>query len=65
MCTIFIRFFIPIFFFKVDEVVTDPWAFNAIDLDLGIPSSTIPIIDYGGSPTKFERINGFLQDSID
>ena len=51
--------------FKVDEVVTDPWAFNAIDLDLGIPSSTIPIIDYGGSPTKFERINGFLQDSID
>ena len=29
--------------FKVDEVVTDPWAFNAIDLDLGIPSSTIQL----------------------
>ena len=51
--------------FDVNDVVTSPWAFptkeNAADLNY----SVIPILDYGTSPTKFDRFTGFLQDSID
>lgn len=49
---------------EVDEVVTSPWAFPAFDLGTGSLRTDIPIIDYGNSPTEFERFAGFLQDSI-
>ena len=59
--------------FDVDEVVTSPWAFSTVDpsifasaFDLNKSLRTdIPILEYGSSPTKFERFAGFLQDSID
>ena len=48
----------------VDEVVTSPWMFPTFDLGTGTLRSDIPIIEYGNSPTEFERVAGFLQDSI-
>ena len=49
----------------MDEVVTSPWAFSSFDLNTGSFRTDIPIIDYGNSPTKFERFTGFIQDSIE
>ena len=52
--------------FEVNDVVTDPWKFSTFDPDKGLPlRSDIPILDYGDSPTKFDRFTGFIQDSID
>ncbi|MDA8775178.1 TonB-dependent receptor [Opitutales bacterium] len=59
--------------FDVNEVVTSPWAFPTVDtsifastFDLNKSLRTdIPILEYGGSPTKFERIAGFIQHSTD
>ena len=56
--------------FDVDEVVTAPWAFSTVDpsiflstLDLNRSLRTdIPVLEYGDSRTKFERVSGFLQD---
>ena len=49
--------------FDVDEAVTSPWAFPTFDS--GTFRTDIPILDYGNSPTKFERVTAFLQDSIE
>ena len=38
--------------------------FPTFDLGTGTLRSDIPIIEYGNSPTEFERVAGFLQDSI-
>ena len=51
--------------FDVNDVVTSPWAFSTLDPETNSLSSTIPIIDYGTSPTSFDRYSGFIQDSID
>ncbi len=51
--------------FDVNDVVTSPWAFPTFDLETNSLSSTIPVLEYGTSPTKFDRFTGFLQDSID
>ena len=51
--------------FDVVEAVTSPWAFPTFDPDTGTFRSDIPILDYGNSPTKFERVTAFLQDSIE
>jgi iron complex outermembrane receptor protein len=50
--------------FDVNDVVTSPWAFPTFDLETNSSSSAIPVLDYGTSPTKFDRFSGFLQDSI-
>jgi outer membrane receptor protein involved in Fe transport len=59
---------------ETKSVVTAPWAFTNLVLDT-VPGSfvpanppfpsSLPIIDYQDNPTKFDRITGFLQDSID
>ena len=52
--------------FDVNDVATDPWIFPTFDPSTGFPLRTdIPILDYGDSPTKFDRFTGFIQDSID
>ena len=51
--------------FDVDEAVTSPWMFPTLDLDTGPPRTYIPILDYGNSPTRFERVTAFIQDSIE
>jgi hypothetical protein len=51
--------------FDVNDMVTSPWAFSTFDLETNSSSSTIPILDYGTSPTSFDRFSGFIQDSID
>jgi outer membrane receptor for ferrienterochelin and colicin len=51
--------------FDVNDVVTSPWAFSTFDLQTNSSSSTIPILDYGTSPTSFDRFTGFIQDSIE
>ena len=59
--------------FDVDEVVTAPWAFSTVDPSIFLSTfdlnqslrTDIPVLEYGDSPTKFERVSGFLQDSID
>ena len=51
--------------FDVNEVVTAPWAFWAFDPTTSTFRQDIPVLEYGTSPTKFERFAGFLQDSID
>ena len=51
--------------FDVNEVVTSPWAFLTFDPTTSTFRSDIPVLEYGSSPTKFERFAGFLQDSID
>ena len=51
--------------FDVNDVVTSPWAFSTLDPETNSSSSTIPILDYGTSPTSFDRFSGFIQDSID
>jgi iron complex outermembrane receptor protein len=49
----------------VDEIATPPWRFPAFDPSTGTLRSDIPILDYGTSPTSFDRYAGFLQNSID
>ena len=51
--------------FDVNDVVTSPWAFSTFDLQTNSSSSAIPVLEYGNSPTKFDRFTGFIQDSID
>ena len=51
--------------FDVNDVVTSPWAFSTFDLETSSSSSAIPILEYGNSPTKFDRFTGFIQDSIE
>ncbi len=51
--------------FEVNEAVTSPWAFPTFDPSTGTIRSDIPILDYGDNPTKFDRLTGFIQDSID
>jgi outer membrane receptor protein involved in Fe transport len=51
--------------FDVDDVVTSPWAFSTFDPNTSNFREDIPVLEYGNSPTKFERVAGFLQDSID
>ena len=51
--------------FDVDDVVTSPWAFSTFDPNTSSFREDIPVLEYGNSPTKFERVTGFLQDSID
>lgn len=51
--------------FDVNDVVTDPWTFSTFDPATGTMRTDIPILDYGDSPTKFDRFTGFIQDSID
>ena len=51
--------------FDVNEVVTSPWAFLTFDPTTSTFRTDIPVLEYGTSPTKFERFAGFLQDSID
>ena len=51
--------------FDVNDVVTSPWAFPTKENAADPNYSVIPILDYGTSPTKFDRFTGFLQDSID
>jgi iron complex outermembrane recepter protein len=51
--------------FDVDDVVTSPWAFSTFDPNTSNLREDIPVLEYGNSPTKFERVAGFLQDSID
>lgn len=51
--------------FDVNDVATDPWIFPTFDSSTGSLRTDIPILDYGDSPTKFDRFTGFLQDSID
>jgi outer membrane receptor for ferrienterochelin and colicin len=51
--------------FNVDDVVTSPWAFSTFDPNTSSFREDIPVLEYGNSPTKFERVTGFLQDSID
>ncbi len=51
--------------FDINDVVTSPWAFSTLDPETNSLSSTIPILDYGTSPTSFDRYSGFIQDSID
>ena len=45
--------------FDVVEAVTSPWKFPTFDPDSGTFRSDIPILDYGNSPTKFERCYRF------
>ena len=43
----------------------DPSIFlSTFDLNQSLRND-IPVLGYGDSPTKFERLSGFLQDSID
>ena len=49
----------------MDEVVTSPWAFSTFDLNTVCFRDRHSVLEYGNSPTKFERITGFIQDSID
>ena len=49
---------------EVDQVVTKPWAF-ALDPSNPTILSNIPILDYGDSPTSFDRFTGFIQNSTD
>tara|TARA_B100001248_G_scaffold257341_1_gene239680 strand:+ start:2997 stop:5210 length:2214 start_codon:yes stop_codon:yes gene_type:complete len=51
--------------FDVNDVATDPWIFPTFDSSTGSLRTDIPILDYGDSPTKFDRFTGFIQDSID
>lgn len=51
--------------FDVNDVVTSPWAFSTFDLETNSSSSAIPVLEYGNSPTKFDRFTGFIQDSIE
>ena len=51
--------------FDVNDVVTSPWAFSTFDPETNSSSTSIPILDYGDSPTKFDRVTAFFQDSID
>jgi outer membrane receptor for ferrienterochelin and colicin len=50
--------------FDVNDVVTSPWAFDTLDFGAGSTSASIPILDYGNSPTSFDRYTAFVQDSI-
>ena len=50
---------------EVDESVTKPWAFSFDPLNPNSPLSNIPILEYGNSPTSFDRIAGFIQNSTD
>jgi len=49
----------------VDEIATPPWRFPVFDPSTGTLRSDIPILDYGTSPTSFDRYAGFFQNSID
>jgi len=49
----------------VDEVATAPWRFPTFDTTTGTLRTDIPILDYGNSPTSFDRYAGFFQNSID
>lgn len=59
---------------ETSSVVTSPWVFANPVLDT-VPgtfspatppfSASIPIIDYQDNPTQFDRVTGFIQDSID
>jgi iron complex outermembrane recepter protein len=49
---------------EVDQVVTKPWAF-AFDPSNPTILSNIPVLDYGDSPTSFDRFTGFIQNSTD
>ncbi len=58
--------------FDIEDVVTPPWDFPTIDTipgtfipSTGIPTSDITILDHGDSPTKFDRISAFIQDSYE
>ena len=51
--------------FDVDDVVTSPWDFSTYDPSTDSNRTDISILDYGDSPTKFDRFTGFIQDSID
>ena len=51
--------------FDVNDVATDPWTFPTFDTSTGTLRTDIPILDYGDSPTQFDRFTGFVQDSID
>ena len=50
---------------EVNEVATAPWRFSVFDPSTATMRTDIPILDYGTSPTSFDRYAGFLQDSID
>ena len=50
--------------FDVNDVVTDPWTFFTFDPATDSMRTDIPILDYGDSPTKFDRVTGFVQDSL-
>ena len=45
--------------FDVDEAVTSPWAFPTLIQIRILQEADIPILDYGNSPTKFERCYRF------
>ena len=49
----------------VNEVATAPWRFPVFDPSTGTLRSDIPILDYGNSPTSFDRYTAFFQNSID
>ena len=49
----------------VDEIATSPWRFPIFDPSTGTLTSDISILDYGTSPTSFDRYAGFIQDSLD
>ena len=44
--------------FDIEDVVTPPWNF-------GTNTSDITILDHGHSPTKFDRLSAFFQDSYE
>tara|TARA_B100001094_G_scaffold299266_1_gene323812 strand:+ start:1462 stop:3750 length:2289 start_codon:yes stop_codon:yes gene_type:complete len=57
---------------EVEDVVTPPWNFPVIDTIPGtttpssmVPTSDIPILDYGENLTKFDRFSAFFQDSYE
>jgi iron complex outermembrane receptor protein len=50
---------------EVDEVVTKPWAFSFDPTNPTSLLSNIPVLDYGDSPTSFDRFTGFIQNSTD
>ena len=49
--------------FDVTETTTAPWRFPTINLQTGLPSSDIPILQYNG-PNTFKRFSAFVQNTL-
>ena len=50
--------------FDVTETTTAPWRFPTINLQTGLPSSDIPILQYNG-PNTFKRFSAFVQNTLE